>query len=189
VEQAARENPGVVPFELAYAIICAVVGRRETASKFLQDGVASRFEDLPADNLWMTRVIGYAVLAIELQDTDAAALLLPVIEPFAGEVAFSGLTSQGPVGAYVGKLNSLLGHHDEAEDHLRAALVTATAFGWTYHRATTLLALSQARYRGRGALDPEARSWLDEASDICRRFGFRGWIPQIDELEAAAEPT
>lgn len=189
VEQAARENPGVVPFELAYAIICAVVGRLDTASKFLQDGVASQFEDLPADNLWMTRVIGYAVLAIELNDTDAAALLLPIIEPFAGEVAFSGLTSQGPVGAYIGKLNSLLGRHEEAEDHLRAALVTATAFGWTYHRATTLLALSQARYRGRGALDPEARSWLDEASQICRRCGFRGWIPQIDELEAAVEPT
>jgi DNA-binding SARP family transcriptional activator len=189
VEQAARENPGVVPFELAYAIICAVVGRRDTAREFLQDGVANRFADMPADNLWMTRVIGYAVLAIELHDTEAAALLLPVIEPYAGEVAFSGLTSQGPVGAYVGKLSSLLGHHEEAEDHLRAALVTASGFGWTYHRATTLLALSQARYRGRGALDPEARSWLDEASDICRRFGFRGWMPQIDELEAAVEPT
>ena len=122
--------------------------------------MASRFADIPADNLWMTQVIGYAVLAIELHDTDAAALLLPLIEPFAAEVAFSGLTSQGPVGAYVGKLNSLLGRHEEAEDHLRAALATATAFGWTYHRATTLLALSQARYRGRGQLDPEAQSWL-----------------------------
>jgi len=189
VEQAARENPGVVPFELAYAIICAVVGRRDTAREFLQEGVASRFADIAVDNLWMTRVIGYAVLAIELRDKEAAALLLPVIEPFAGEVAFSGLTSQGPVGAYVGKINSLLGRHEEAEDHLRSALVTATAFGWTYHRATTLLALSQARYRGRGDLDPEARSWLDEASEICRRFGFRGWIPEIDELEAATKPT
>ena len=146
--------------------------------------MASRFADVPADNLWMTQVIGYAVLAIELHDTDAAALLLPLIEPFAAEVAFSGLTSQGPVGAYVGKLSSLLGRHEEAEDHLRAALATASAFGWTYHRATTLLALSQARYRGRGQLDPEARSWLDEASDLCRRFGFRSWIPQIDELAA-----
>jgi DNA-binding SARP family transcriptional activator len=189
VEQAARENPGVVPFELAYAIICAVVGRKDTARNFLQAGVASRLEDLPEDNLWMTRVIGYAVLAIELQDTEAADVLLPIIEPFAGEVAFSGLTSQGPVGAYVGKLNSLLGHHEEAEDHLKAAFVIATAFGWTYHRATTLLALSQARYRGRGELDSEARSWLDEASDICRQFGFRGWISQIDELEAAIEPS
>ena len=184
VEQAAKENPGIAPFELAYAITCAVVGRRDTAHKVLQAGVASRFADVPADNLWMTQVIGYAVLAIELHDSVAAALLLPLIEPFAAEVAFSGLTSQGPVGAYVGKLSSLLGRHEEAEDHLRAALATASAFGWTYHRATTLLALSQARYRGRGQLDPESRSWLDEASDLCRRFGFRSWIPQIDELAA-----
>ena len=189
VEQAARENPGVAPFELAYAIICAVVGRQDTARKFLQGAVANRLADIPADNLWMTRVIGYAVLAIELHDTDAAALLLPVIEPFAAEVAFSGLTSQGPVGAYVGKLSSLLGRHEEAEDHLEGALGTATAFGWTYHRATTLLALSQARYRGRGELDPEARSWLAEASELCRHFGFRRWIPQIDELEAAIAPS
>jgi DNA-binding SARP family transcriptional activator/tetratricopeptide (TPR) repeat protein len=189
VEQATRENPGVAPFELAYAIICAVVGRQDAARKVLQGAVANRLADIPADNLWMTRVIGYAVLAIELHDTDAAALLLPVIEPFAAEVAFSGLTSQGPVGAYVGKLSSLLGRHEEAEDHLQAALGTATAFGWTYHRATTLLALSQARYRGRGELDPEARSRLAEASELCRRFGFRRWIAQIDELEAAIAPS
>jgi hypothetical protein len=183
VEQAARENPGIAPFELAYAIICAVVGRPNVARKVLQAGVASRFADVPSDNLWMTQVIGYAVLAIELQDTDAAALLLPLIEPFEAEVAFSGLTSQGPVSAYVGKLSSLLGRHEEAEDHLRAALATATAFGWTYHRATTLLALSQARYRGQKELDREAQSWLNEASDLCRRFGFRSWIPQVEELE------
>jgi DNA-binding SARP family transcriptional activator/tetratricopeptide (TPR) repeat protein len=188
VEQAARENPGVAPFELAYAIICSVVGPEEEARRVLRDAVAQRFADLPVDNIWMTRVIGCAVLAIELHDADAAALLLPVIEPFATEVAFSGLTSQGPVGAYVGKLSSLLGRHEEAEVHLQRALGTATAFGWTYHRATTLLALSQVRFRGRGALDPEARSWLAEASELCRRFGFRRWIPQIDELEAAIAP-
>ncbi len=189
VEQAARENPGVVPFELAYAISCAVVGRQEIARDVLQRGVAERLADIPADNLWMTRVIGYAVLAIELSDQEAAELLLPVIEPFADEVAFSGLTSQGPVGAYVGKLNSLLGRYEEAEDHLHAALGTASAFGWTYHRATTLLALSQARYGGRNELDPEARSWLDEASVLCRGFGFRNWIPQIDALYEASAPS
>jgi DNA-binding SARP family transcriptional activator len=189
VEQAANEHPGVAPFELAHAIVCAVVGPLATARKVLHDAMANRLADLPVDNIWMTRVIGYAVLAIDLQDTEAAALLLPAIEPFGAEVAFSGLTSQGPVSAYVGKLNSVLGRHEEAEDHLLQALGTATAFGWTYHRATTLLALSQARHRGRGALDPEARSWLAEAAELCRNFGFDRWLPQIDELEAAVAPS
>ena len=90
---------------------------------------------LPAENsvqpnvLGMTSTIGYTVLAIELEDLEAAAVLISIIEPFADEVAFNGSTSQGPISAYVGKLSSLLGRHDDAERHLRAALATATAFG------------------------------------------------------------
>jgi hypothetical protein len=133
----------------------------------------------------MTSVIAYVIIAIELDDRDAAAQLLPVIEPNAAEISFNGVTSQGPVGAYVGKLASLLGRHDEAESHLRAALATATAFGWTYHRATTLFALAQAQHRRLGGLDEEGRSWLSEASDLCRTHGFENWIAQIDDLAAS----
>ena len=112
--------------------------------------MASGFARLAVDNFWMTSVIGYVIIALELDDREAAAELLPLIEPHAAEVSFNGITSQGPVGAYVGKLASLLGRHDEAERHLSAALATATAFGWTYHRATTLFALAQAQHRRTG---------------------------------------
>jgi hypothetical protein len=144
--------------------------------------MAAGFTELPRDNMWMTSVIGYAVIAIELNDADAAAQLLPVIEPYAGEVAFNGVTSQGPIAAYVGKLASLLGHHDLAEDHLRSALATADGFGWTYHRATTLFALAQGRHRSLGALGAEGRMWLSEADKLCRAFGFWNWTGPIDAL-------
>jgi len=173
VEQATSENPGVLPFRLAYGIICAAVGRAEVSHEILHEGMASGFAHLPFDNFWMTSVIAYAIIAIELDDLEAAAELLPVIEPHAAEISFNGVTSQGPVAAYVGKLASLLGRHDEAERHLRAALATATAFGWTYHRATTLFALAQARHRRIGDLDEEGRTWLAEASELCRDYGFR----------------
>ena len=184
VEQATRDNPTVRAFKVAHGIICAAVGREDVARQILQEGTATGFAQLPVDNMWMTTVIGYAVLVVELDDVEAAVELLPIIEPFATEVAFNGVTSQGPVAAYVGKLASLLGRHDQAEDQLQAALAMATAFGWTYHRATTLLALAQARYRRLGALDAEARSWLTEASELCRAGGFRSWIARIDEMEA-----
>ena len=103
----------------------------------------------------------------------AAAEVLPLIEPFADEVAFNGATSQGPVAAYVGKLASLLGRHEQAEDHLRDALVTATSFGWAYHRATTLFALAQVRHRRDGQLDKEGAAWLREAGELCRAGGFQ----------------
>ena len=147
--------------------------------------MATGFTELAVDNFWMTSVIAYAIITIELDDRAAAAQLLPVIEPYAGEVSYNGVTSQGPVSAYVGKLASLLGRYDEAERHLSSALATATAFGWTYHRATTLFALAQARHRRLGGLDEEGRSWHTEASELCRLYGFQSWIPQIDELTAS----
>jgi DNA-binding SARP family transcriptional activator len=184
VEQSARDNPDLLVFRLAHGIVCAATGREEVARQVLLEGAARGFGDLPHDNLWMTSVIGYAVLAIELADVDAAASLLPLITPYASEVAFNGATSQGPVAAYVGKLASLLGLYDLAEDHLRVALDTATSFGWTYHRATTLFALAQVRHRRLGTLDAEGQAWLCEASDLCQAGSFRSWIPQIDALAA-----
>ena len=108
-------------------------------------GSASGFVELGADNFWMTSVVAHVIIALELGlvAREAAAQLLPVIEPYASVISFNGATSQGPVSAYTGKLASLLSRHDEAETHLRAALATATAFGWTYHRATTLFALAR----------------------------------------------
>jgi tetratricopeptide (TPR) repeat protein len=184
VEQAARENPAVLPFTLAYGIICATVGQADTAREILHEGLESDFADLGVDNFWMTSVIGYVIIALELGDCEAAARLLPVIEPYVSVISFNGATSQGPVSAYAGKLASLLGHHDEAEGHLKAALATATAFGWTYHRATTLFALAQARYRRLGGLDEGGRSWLSLSSELCRTHGFQNWIAQIDDLAA-----
>src|ERR1019366_2990114 len=161
----------------------------DAAREILHEGMESGFAELAVDNFWMTSVIAYAIIAIELDDLDAAAQLLSLIEPHAAEISFNGATSQGPVGAYAGKLASLLGCHDEAENHLRAALATATAFGWTYHRATTLFALAQARHRRLGGLDEEGRSWLGEASELCRAYGFQSWIGQIDDLAASHPPT
>jgi DNA-binding SARP family transcriptional activator/tetratricopeptide (TPR) repeat protein len=187
VEQAARENPTVLPFKLAYGIICVAVDKPDAAHEILHEGMESGFAEIAVDNVWMTSVIAYVIIAIELDDREAAAQLLPIIEPHASVISFNGATSQGPVSAYAGKLASLLGRHDEAEDHLRAALATATAFGWTYHRATTLFALAQARHRRLGGLDEEGRSWLSESSELCRAYGFGNWIAQIDDL--ASQPA
>jgi hypothetical protein len=182
VEQASAGAPTASPLRVAYAIICAAVGRDDTARAVLAEGQAAGFAGIPPDLFWMTTVIGYAVLTVELQDADAAAQLLPIIEPFADEVAFNGATSQGPISAYLGKLASLLGHHDVADGYLRAALRTAEAFGWEYHRATTLIALAQSRLRRTGTLDAEGRARLQEADTICNERGLRSWAQQIDAL-------
>ena len=179
---ASQDAPTASPLRVAYAIICAAVGKDETARGILAEGRAAAFTDIPPDVFWMTSTIGYAVLAIDLQDEDAAALLFPIIEPFAEEVAFNGATSQGPIAAYLGKLASLLGGHDVADGYLRAALDTTVAFGWEYHRATTLIALAQSRIRRTGELDTDARAFLTEADAICSVRGLRSWAKHIETL-------
>ena len=182
VEQLSKEAPTASPVRLAYGVICAAVGREDAARAILAETQAVGFSDIPRDMFWMTSVVGCAVLAVELQDADAAAAIFPVLEPFAAEVACNGGTSQGPIAAYLGKLASLLGQHDRADDYLHAALNTATAFGWEYHRATTLIALAQSRLRRTGALDSAAHAWLDEADAICTTRGLRSWAAQIEAL-------
>src|SRR5215212_11707385 len=114
----------------------------------------------------MTSAIGYAVMAIDLHDTEIAAQLYPLLLPYSEEVAFSGVTSQGPISAYLGKIASLVGDYSAADRYLHQALGVASAFGWEYHRATTLVALALSRQRRTGALDDEANAWLDDATAI-----------------------
>jgi hypothetical protein len=88
-------------------------------------------------------MLGYATLAIELEDLDAAAQLLAIIEPYAGQI----VTNLGPAAAYAGRLASLLGRHDVADQHLSAAFEIVDAFDWDYHRAAILMSRAAARRR------------------------------------------
>jgi DNA-binding SARP family transcriptional activator len=159
-------NPGFLPFRLAYGISCLAADRRDEARAILDEGAANGFSSMPRDYLWITSAIGYAVMAIDLQDTEMAAQLYPLLLPYSEEVAFSGATSQGPISAYLGKLASLIGDHLSVDQYLHQALGMAEAFGWEYHRATTLVALALSQQRRTGALDDEAFAWLDEATAI-----------------------
>jgi hypothetical protein len=184
VEAAMKENPDFLGFRLGYGLIGAVAGRRDDAREILRAGAAEGFSRIPFDNYWMTVVIGYAVLAIELHDVEVAAQLYPILEPFGEEVAFNGATSQGYIGAYLGKLASLLGWHDIADAHLQRSLAVNVAFGWEYHRATTLVAMALSQRRRTGQLDADARAWLDEAVAIGDARGLRLLPVQVEQVRA-----
>jgi tetratricopeptide (TPR) repeat protein len=186
LEQAIADTPDSLPFRLALAIGHAVTGRTDEPRRLLEEAAATGFATIPENWTWMTTVLGYAVLAIELEHAEAAAQLFPLIEPFGDEVAFNGATSQGPVGAYLGKLASLIGRHDEAEAHLTRALALTRTFGWRYHEATTLLALARAALRRTGSLDDGARAHLDEAGALASEFGIGIVASEVARLRAGA---
>ena len=180
VAEAIGAGPVQLTFYLAHAIVSVASGPREVASDLLGAAAAAGFRNVPPDLMWMTSMLGYAILAIELEDLGAAAQLLAIIEPYVGEVA----TSLGPVAAYAGRLASLLGRPDVADQHLNAALEIAGAFDWDYHRAAILIARAAARRRSLDRLDDSARAWLAAAERICAAHGLPGMLAMIGRLRA-----
>ena len=188
VDQVLASGETAMPFRLAHAIACAASGRRDEAAAVLDAGRVGGFAAVPQDMLWLTSIVGYAVLAIELGDRGAAADLFPLLEPYSGQVAFNGATSQGPVAAYLGRLASLLGRYDEADRFLNAALSTAAAFGWEYHRASTLVCLAESQLRRTGTIDLHAGRLLDEAQQACEEHSIGWWADRIRSLRGTAAP-
>ena len=187
VDRVLASGEKAVPFRLAHAIACAVSGRIAEASAVLDGGRSDGFTTVPRDLLWLTSIVGYAVLAIELDDGAAAAELFALLEPYADQVAFNGATSQGPVAAYLGRLASMLGRYEDADRLLLAALATAEAFGWEYHRASTLVCLAESRLRRTGAIDEHAQRLLTEAQHACREHGIGWWAHRIDALRGLSK--
>ena len=60
------------------------------------------------------------------------------------------------------------------------------AFGWQYHRATTLLALAQNRYRATGRLDDQGMAWLTAAGELCEAHAITSWATRVDALRSLA---
>jgi tetratricopeptide (TPR) repeat protein len=179
VQELVEANPDILAFRLAHAITCEAVGRVDDARAVLRQGYDDQFTQIPPDWTWMTTVVGYAVLTIELEDRETAAALYPMLLPYADQIAFSGATSQGPISAYLGKLASVLGEHDVADEHLQHALDVAVAFGWRYHEATTLVALARSQLRRTGTLDDDAKSQLDRAETIATDCALPNVLAQV----------
>ncbi len=171
-------------FRVGHAIVSCEVGRPEVAADLLHAAMRGEIEPTADDFVRSTELIGFAVLALELEDVEAAEWLHPQVVPLAEEVSFNSVTSQGPIAAYAGKLASLLGDTAQAERFLLDALTTTEAFGWQYHRATTLLALAQNRFRADGRLDDEGKAWLADAEALCDAHGIASWAERAAALRA-----
>jgi len=185
IDQVLASGEKAVPFQLAHAIACAVSGRIPEATAVLGRGRSDGFAAVPRDLLWLTSIVGYTVLAIELGDNAAAVELFALLEPYADQVAFNGATSQGPVAAYLGRLASMLGRHDEADRLLHDALTTAEMFGWEYHRASTLVCLAESRLRRTGSIDDYAQRLLTDAQLACDEHGIGWWAHRVCALRDA----
>jgi hypothetical protein len=146
LERAVLDNPGVPGFRAPLALALVAASRRDEAARLVAQAMASEFRELPHDVAWLAVACIYAQVSASLEDSAAAAVLYPMLEPWAEQIAFPAFGVWGPVAMYLGSLALVLGDIAAAERHLieagRAA-VRAGAPMWEARAATLLEQLVQ----------------------------------------------
>ena len=121
IDQQVQANPGIPAFRAALALARSEAGMTDGALDLLSLDAATDFSDLPYDTNWLVGITIYAQACATLADSDIAAKLYRLLEPWREHVAFNGATAWGIVGWHLGNLDRVLGRYSEAEQKLVSA--------------------------------------------------------------------
>ena len=114
IAQTARENPGLPALTGNLARAHVQGGNMEDARRLLDDFARSGF-DPPLDFLWLIGMAGWAEVAIACRDPQYAGPIFDRLAPWADQLTYIDLVTEGPVSLYLGGLAAVLGRYDEAE--------------------------------------------------------------------------
>jgi class 3 adenylate cyclase/tetratricopeptide (TPR) repeat protein len=182
----ARENPEPLA-SAAFAVALCELDRHPEAQQVIDSLAPGRFSALPAASVWLFSLTLVAAASASVRDEERASILYERLGPWGGLVAQAGAGSTGTVDHHLGLLSSVLGRHQEADDHFADAARINQRIGaptWQARthlewarvllarrqlgdaaRARALLrqALASARELGLGAVDRQAVALLDHA--------------------------
>jgi hypothetical protein len=172
----------------------AELGRKEAARAGLQALVAD-IPSFPRNGIWLPALALASLAAAELEDRDAAAVLYPLLLPYAGRAIVISMPHPamcfGSAAFYLGLLAAEIGEWDEAEAHFHAAIQLNKQLG-----AKPFLARTYCEYarmlirRGRAAAHDRARSHLDSAGAIASTVGLSRTSERIAALrELTSQPA
>jgi len=190
VAQVAADTPGVPVFRSTLATTLCELDRDDEARRLLEAEAADGFRAHPRNYEWLHAMTRWANICVHLGDQNSADLLYGRLAPFAGQMAFSGVTFGGSVAHPLGNLAALLGRFDEAQDHLANAARAHEQLGDAYHLALTRL--SWARLLLRRSIDGDAARAAQLAAlalDAARRHGFGTIQRRLAALVQADLPT
>jgi DNA-binding SARP family transcriptional activator len=193
-----RGDPHVTALLSAYLAFApgSLVARAMLASVHAADGAAgAAAEQIAAvrdrhelqDLDWAAPLVlrHFAETAARLDDASLAADLLPVLEPYGGQmlVPFHGATVEAAADRAIGQVLSVLGRHDEAVARLRSAHVLEAGFGAPALVARTTYWLARAQLaRGAPGDRDSGRRLLHDAAGSTGRFGMARLRQDIGSL-------
>jgi class 3 adenylate cyclase len=182
VADVAARHPDVPTFRSVLASCYLDTGDENEAGRLFEGASAEGFQ-LPMDTTWLDGIVVCARIAIELRRADAAVQLIPMLEPFEGQVAYQGLTANPPVATFLGGLLSLVGRQDEAATKLEQGSKLCGRGGMRYASAYNELLRGRLLLEGRSEIQAEqAREALEKARSAAEAGGYA-----LLERRAAAE--
>ena len=141
--QALHQYPGLPGFRSLVALANAEARELDFAREVLGTDVATRFEALPRDPIWIATIVDYAYAVARIGDREAAALLHGLLDPYRGRLATTTVAIWGVVDHALGRLELLLGKDEAGRVSLRAAIDAYTAMGAPLWRARAEADLAQ----------------------------------------------
>jgi hypothetical protein len=144
VEDKIAHSPAGPAYRGGYAWALAGHGERERARKQLDAAMTYAH---PFDANWLSCQAECAETSIILQDATYASVLYERLEPYAGRPATAAraVCSYGAIDKFLGGLAALLGRHEDAVRHLRAAVERNDELGcvvWSYQSRRALAAIA-----------------------------------------------
>ena len=160
------------------------VGRTAEARSLFESVATRDFADLPWDNDWLMGICLVADVAVRLKDTERAATLYALIEPYADRNGFGHPQfCTGSLARSLGLLAGALGRVEDAEQHFEEAIAVNERMGarpWAAHSRHDLARLLTDRD---GPGDRERAAVLvAEAHRTAEELGMVALITRLERL-------
>jgi tetratricopeptide (TPR) repeat protein len=171
VESQVERFPQIASWRAALAYARLGEGQLEQARRAF-DAIRARGFDFPRDMTYASTLRLAAEVCAELEDADAAALLLERLLPFAGcaVVLGFGVLCFGAVDATLARLSGVLGRSEDADDYYASAVRFDERLGARPYTAAARAARGEVLLaRGRRA---DAETELERAEREARALGM-----------------
>ncbi len=119
LEQIIQANPVTPAWKAALAWTLCWLDRRDEATAIVAEAAAGRFEPGAWEPGRLSALALYADAAAQAGITDAAEILYELIEPWADQIVWNGVSTYGHARTYLALLAAALRWHELADEHFR----------------------------------------------------------------------
>jgi class 3 adenylate cyclase/tetratricopeptide (TPR) repeat protein len=181
--EAAEAAPMIEPLRVGVIVLLLEVGDVARARERFERERASNFVYSPSGRLQI--LASAADSAVDLDDTDAAALLLDRLVRHQDRLVYALAISPHPVARAVARLAALLGRDDEAEAAFATALELCERFGAVYWAGRTHVERAEMYARRGNPGDRErAKRDLEAALEFAARCGGVSIERRVERVRA-----